>query len=258
LENQRSGKFELTNVPFEKYSLMVYSSPKTDVDGVRIPRIGTFDHQMNFPYMMENGHACMGVTPSEIFSMERPIQNASGDVLTLGCGLGYYACMVAEKDDVNSVTIVEKEPDVIALFTTYILPQIPHREKITILQADALDYMENLEDGRFDHCFADIWSGNNIVPYFKLKNICKKFTRTKMEYWDEDSLNEIIRSYVCFIISEESSKNKGISEEQTFIIPEEGREILDYLTDLLKNEEITRADHVDYYMDSRNILALMS
>ena len=94
--------------------------------------------------------------------------------------------MAAEKDSVNSVTIIEKEKDVIDLFTKFILPQFPHKEKITIVQADALDYMQQLEDGTFDYCFADIWIGNDdIILYMKLKKICERFNGLQKYFMEQ-------------------------------------------------------------------------
>jgi hypothetical protein len=256
-ENQRFGQFEVSHVSTEKYE-MICSMSEKKIDGVIIPQIGIFDGSIEFPQVKKNGKEWMCVEPYEIFTVEQPIKNASGKVLTLGCGLGYYAYMVSEKDNVDSVTIIERDPDVIELFTTHILPQFPHKEKITILQADEVEYMKNLEDARFDCCFADTWGGDNdVVSYVRLKNICRKFTQTRMDYWNEDFMIEIIMSYVYFIITEEITKEMRIPKVPTNITSNEGQVILDYLSDLLKDREITRAEHVDYYMDRKTILRLM-
>lgn len=58
----------------------------------------------------------MSVSPNEVFTMEKIIKNAKGKVLTLGCGMGYFAYMVSLKEDVESITIVESEQSVIDLF----------------------------------------------------------------------------------------------------------------------------------------------
>jgi AraC-like DNA-binding protein len=58
----------------------------------------------------------MSITPNEIVTMREPVARASGRVLTLGLGLGYYAYMVHLKEDVTDVTVVEREQAVIDLF----------------------------------------------------------------------------------------------------------------------------------------------
>ena len=59
-------------------------------------------------------------------------------------------------------------------------------DKITIIEADAIKFMENLEDGKYDYCFADIWESNiDIAPYLKLKPLEKKFKHMECGYWLE-------------------------------------------------------------------------
>ena len=68
------------------------------------------------------------------------------------------------------VTIVEKQPEVIELFNTYILPQFENKDKITVLQAYAFAFMQNLPDGEYDYCFADIQIGNtDTITHMKMK-----------------------------------------------------------------------------------------
>ena len=40
----------------------------------------------------------MTITPDEIETMKEAVDQAFGNVLTFGLGLGYYAYMVSEKD----------------------------------------------------------------------------------------------------------------------------------------------------------------
>ena len=68
----------------------------------------------------------MTITPNEIETMKEAVDKASGNVLTFGLGLGYYAYMVSEKENVESVTIVDSNEDVIDLFKKYVLPQFKH------------------------------------------------------------------------------------------------------------------------------------
>ena len=77
----------------------------------------------------------MTITPNEIETMKEPVDEAFGHVLTFGLGLGYYAYMVSEKENVESITIVETNEDVIDLFNKYILPQFKNAHKIKIIQS---------------------------------------------------------------------------------------------------------------------------
>ncbi|SFS94039.1 hypothetical protein [Paenibacillus sp. 453mf] len=59
----------------------------------------------------------------KIETMKEPVEAAFGNALTFGLGLGYYAYMVSEKDNVKSVTVVEANEHVIRLLKEHILPQ---------------------------------------------------------------------------------------------------------------------------------------
>ena len=74
----------------------------------------------------------MSVTPNEVYTVQPAIDNAKGKVLTLGCGMGYFAYMASLKEEVESITIIELEQDVIDLFENSILPQFENKDKIYI------------------------------------------------------------------------------------------------------------------------------
>ena len=170
-EEATMGRFTIKTNTYSKYEAFHYSIPTFSPDGYMIPLIGTFRYRFKYPAIEEDGVTWMSVTPNEIITMERPIEEAHGKVLTLGCGMGYYAYMAALKENVDHVTIVERQQEVIDLFEKYILPQFECREKITIIKADACEYMKTLSDGEFDYCFADLWLGNNdLIQYIKLKS----------------------------------------------------------------------------------------
>lgn len=61
-----------------------------------------------FPAVLENERIWMTITPNEIETMKEAVDKAFGNVLTFGLGLGYYAYMVSEKVNVESITVVEK------------------------------------------------------------------------------------------------------------------------------------------------------
>ena len=65
---------------------------------------------------MKDDVVWMSTDPNEIITMNPYIQKAHGDILVMGLGLGYYPFMTALKDDVKSITIIEKDPKVIDIF----------------------------------------------------------------------------------------------------------------------------------------------
>ena len=114
---------ELKYETYKPYEGFVCDDIIQTKEGRQLPQIGFFDTEFRFPAILENNRIWMTITPNEIETMKEPVEQAFGHVLTFGLGLGYYAYMVSEKENVESVTIVEMNPNVIRLFKKYILPQ---------------------------------------------------------------------------------------------------------------------------------------
>lgn len=260
-ENEEMGRFKLTHKKLEKYELFMYDEPFKGKKDIMLPKIGCFDFEYNFPCILEDGNLWMSVTPSELITMQKSIDEVSGNVLTLGCGLGVYAYLVSNKENVKSMTIVEISDEVINLFEKFILPKFKYKEKIKIIKADAFEYMGQLEDGLYDYCFADIWYGNlDTVLYLKMKKLCNRFIKTKMSYWIETSLIETMMTLVFSNILQEFYKNNNIpfnANNPPSNISGGEIDAKDYIFKLLENEEITKPEHIDYYMKSQNILSLL-
>ena len=91
-------------------------------DGREVPQLGYFLEAFDAPMVEQDGREWMTVTPSERNTMLGDIAAARGNVAVFGLGLGYYAFMVSQKPEVARVTVIERDPAVIALFREYILP----------------------------------------------------------------------------------------------------------------------------------------
>lgn len=252
------GAFTLATGKYEAYQLLHYNSALILENGVNIPRLAMFDHDFIYPCILENGEAWMTVTPNEIFTIERSVRDAQGKVLTLGLGLGYFAYMAAMKDDVSRVTVIERQAEVIELFEKFIRPLLECGDKITVIQGDAIKYMEELEDGEYDYCFADIWMGNTDTDqYLALREVCSRFRKTRLSYWIEDSLVSSLMGYVTLVIVEEGCRNRGIPLPDEDNLTDEGRAKLAFVRSLLENESADRPDQLMWYADYRNIMHLL-
>lgn len=185
------GKSELKYEKFKPFEGFVYKDVLVTKEGRQIPQIGFFDEEFCFPAILENGRIWMTITPNEIETMKEPIQKAAGRVLTYGLGLGYFAYMVSEKEQVESVTVIEKNKDVIQLFNKFILPQFRHREKIHIIHEDAFAYAKK-EMGKenYDFVFTDLWHdvSDGLDMYLKMKQYEKYCPHTEFSYWIEKTI----------------------------------------------------------------------
>lgn len=261
---KHQGDYELLYHEFMPYEVAIYSPPKRlPKVHIDIPCVSCFTHTLKYPAIGQTSikSTWMSVTPNEVYTMAGAISNANGKVLTLGCGIGYFAYMASLKDEVESVTIVEIEQDVIDLFEKHILPQFQHKDKITIIKADAVEYMKTLADGEFDYCFADIWIGiEDIAPYFSIKEIGRKLRKTKIDYWIEESFAIYLSQFVWIEILESFSKAVHAEIPDVSNAPVEANEekARDYVHRLLKKIEITTPDQIDYYLTPKTIIDLIN
>jgi hypothetical protein len=84
--------------------------------------IGYFETDIELPVLKEGSKVWMSPAISEIKSMEDGIKKGHGKCLTMGLGIGVLPYLWLLKEEVESVTIVEFNQDVIDLFEKYIRP----------------------------------------------------------------------------------------------------------------------------------------
>lgn len=197
--NCKSGSWEMRDGFYAPFEPFVWNHPIVTSEFREIPQIGYFEEEFHFPAVLENGIEWMTVTPNEIETMRSPIQNSCGHVLTLGLGLGYFAFFASEKETVKSVTVVERDAEIIKLFQNNILPQFPHAEKIHIEHADAFAFLkEERIAERFDYLFADLWhdQSDGLPMYIRLRRMQKEHTLPQTDYWIEPTLLSSLRHMV--------------------------------------------------------------
>ncbi|UUX48898.1 hypothetical protein NUH88_16020 [Nisaea acidiphila] len=101
----------------------------------------------------------MSLTPVEIESQKVGVLGARGHTVVLGLGMGWAAANVALRPEVDRVTVVERDPDVIALIRAQgLFEALPPdaRAKLAVVEADALTWRP---DSPVHSLQADIWLG---------------------------------------------------------------------------------------------------
>ena len=197
--NVTSGAWELKTETYPPFRLFT-SDDLFVCDGyTEIPQIGFFDVPFSFPAVLENGNEWMTLSPVDLDTSDEAIRAAHGNVVTFGLGLGYYAYRVSEKKEVQSVTVVEKSPDVIKLFQTYLLPQFSNQSKIHIVKADAFEYAkQQLSEKHFDIAFVDTWrdASDGLDMYIRMKCLERYSPNTVFYYWIEEFLLSGLRHMI--------------------------------------------------------------
>lgn len=185
------GNSELKYEQYKPFEGFVCNDIVQTKEGRLIPQIGIFNQTFAFPAVLENKRIWMTIIPNEIETMKEPIAKSTGNVLTYGLGLGYFAFMVSEKEDVKTVTVVDRNPDVIRLFKQRILPQFPNKEKIKIIPADAFAFAEQeMAKGNYDFVFTDLWHdvSDGLDMYLRMKRYEKLCPDAEFMYWIEKSI----------------------------------------------------------------------
>ena len=191
--NKKIDSWQIKKGKYKPYELFVFDDFKYENDLV-IPQVGYFNEPFYYLAVYDNNRLWMSITPNEINTMKQPINKAKGNVLTFGLGLGYFAYMCSLKDDVKSVTIVEKDERVIKLFKEYILPYFVSIEKINIIKEDAYAYLSKMNDDMYDYVFVDIYhdAGDGKEVYLKMNQYRNRFKKTIFEYWIYNTIKHYI------------------------------------------------------------------
>lgn len=167
---------------------------------------GYFNKSVDIPVLiekMEKGHKLwMSPTIAEQRTMKEALDKATGNILTFGLGIGYYPYMTSLKDNVTSITIIERDKRVIEMFKEFILPQfdLECRNKIKIIEGNAFDYFNKDFIDKFDYTFVDIWEDNEAGLDLMEKLLEQYNPKDNVDYWIENTLTYPIRLLILIYI----------------------------------------------------------
>jgi len=189
ISNKKFNNWTLKYAQYKPYELFVRDDFK-EIDDNVYPSLGYFDKPFKYIAVYESNRLWMSITPNEINTMEKSIEEANGNVLVVGLGLGYYSYMVSLKDNVSNITIIEKDINVIKLFNKVLLNQFKYKEKIRIINEDVYEYFKNNDLNQYDYIFVDIYHdvSDGLDVYKKLSKTTNALQNTKTRYWIEDTM----------------------------------------------------------------------
>ena len=137
----------------------------------------------------------MSNVPMEEYTNKDFIINAFGDVLIGGLGIGMIILPLQDKSNVKSITIVEKNKDIIYMISN----QLNFNSKVSIVNDDIFTYKPI--NNKYDCIYIDIWNYVNSDVYNDemkpLKNKYRKYLKSK-----KDSPNRFISCW-----AEKQAKN---------------------------------------------------
>lgn len=122
--------------------------------------------------LTQNGNVVMSDTQMEKETNADFVRSAHGDVLIGGLGIGLIVLAIQDKEAVNTITILEKNEEVIELVKN----QLPLNEKVQIVNADAFTYKPKM---KYNTIYMDIWNYiNEDVYHEEMKPLIAKYRRS--------------------------------------------------------------------------------
>lgn len=240
--NISNGDISITQAIYQQNEFAILDEPSQDKTMLRKYAVGIFD-SMTYTYVLKcNDMVWMSVNPMEIKTIGKAILHATGNVLVLGGGLGYYPYMVSLKDNVESITIVEQNKTIKDILDISILPQFPNK-KASIILDDAFTFMKKNSGKKYDSIFIDIWPDNvqGAKDYAYFVKFEEKYPEARFDYWLEDSIldNMIVNIYQYF------GAKLGTKQYQNFFAMT-APDLWEYLESI--HDTVSRPDQMDYYL----------
>ena len=201
LDNIIDGEYKFELLSYEPYEGFLYKDISNLSNHIEQTSIGYFDEEYKYIALSSNDDIWMLITPHEINTMKEAVNKAYGNVITFGLGLGYFAYMCSIKDNVKSVTIIEKDKNIIELFNKHILPQFKHKDKIIIIESDAIEYLKR-KSFDYDYAFVDLWRDidDGLPLYVLINKLALRHPKTTFDYWIEDSMIAVLKRCLINII----------------------------------------------------------
>ena len=252
----KKDKYELKNLTLKSGRLIPFDDIEIKEDYLERSNIGYFTKDFIYPALMENKTVWMSLDPNEITTMKPYIDKMHGDVLIFGLGMGYFPYMVSFNKDVKSITIIEKDKQIIDIFNQFIKPRLDNPIPFKIINDDAFNYLNNIKVDSVDTLFMDIWHNpeDGLPLYIKFLKIMHKWNKPSY-YWLEKSLLAMARRCLLTIIEESLN---GFSEKNYQKAKNEYDQIINDLYFKTQNIVINNYEDIISLLSDDSLKSLLS
>jgi len=168
------------------YEVIKFNVSKEEADSYNLSLLFSFQYWRiikpgSYTKLVCPGALLMSDTPAEVNGHWEMYNNATGDVLINGLGLGLIARAVLLKEGVDTVTINEMNTDVISLVFPYLQQEFGDRVKVNC--TDAL-YWKPSNGEKFNTIWHDIWNEICLDNYEEYKKLMRRYSRwLKDPHW---------------------------------------------------------------------------
>lgn len=187
--------------------MIIPYKPSTICKYLSVPNYAVVMDDMLFPSMYHCGDTNTGyhLSPPIIEANKNAIKKAKGNVMVFGLDFCYYPYMIGRKENVQSITVIEGDEEILGYVKKYILPQMGTkiRNKIRLIHAIPYEYLksarkEDMEQFDFlyinDHDAVD--SGNINYLKYKIEIFQYPKLRGNHMFRSEESIIEFLVSYI--------------------------------------------------------------
>ena len=142
----------------------------------------------------------MSDTDYEMRTNIAAVKAAKGDVLIGGLGLGMIVMPIASKLTVRSVTVIERNKDVIACIEPSLRRSMNGTsDKVSIVHGDVFAWKPERAGRQFDFIYFDIWTDccvDDVKPRTALHVKYRRYLRVggKVTSWEYDHLRYLARN----------------------------------------------------------------
>ena len=200
----KENDYELVMDKYKAYELFAYQDMDYFSNSfIEKNSIGYFQNDFKFLALNYRKRTWMSITPNEIETMEKAINEVKGSVTVFGLGLGYFAFMASNKPEVKEVIIIEKDKNIINLFNKHIFNKFDHPEKVKIIETDALKYINS--PLKTDYAFVDLWHDpfDGLDLFLKFCKSQRKSSNCRYYDWLESSFYMLLRRLMFTLINEQ-------------------------------------------------------
>lgn len=209
------------------------------------------DQPYEATFLWQGKEVWMLDAPSEANTIDPVAKQASGNVLTFGCGIGYFIYMASLNPKVTSITVIEHSKTVIDLFEKYLLPQFHNTIPITLIEGDAFNFFDHEFMKDYDKVFVDIWKSNED-GYLIIERLLEQYLPIEqhVDFWIESSCFEfmpaLIYLYFDALAHHKTVRHHEKTSQRTL------KKIAKFFEAM--DETIDSVDHLKEYMYNPKIL----
>lgn len=261
-ETAEDANYAMQQYEIPAYLLFGFQPPaQVDESGVFVPRYGYFDEPI--PGLMirdkQDQAALATLSPNDIIIAKDGAEKAKGKVLCLGFHMGYFAYLVSQKEEVEEITIVDPNEELLHFFEKQILPRFSkeQQEKIRIVNDSIGSYLDFAERRYFDFVYLQMMEmESDLSSYLLYKKKIKELRKAKLFVAGEKAFGVYLLSFVYEILMQEYLKERG--DKKDYLDEHRGKILYETLRSALRKVAIASEKDVIHLFQGKYIIRLLA